>query len=108
MKMTAHYALSFLLEVIEKYLSCGERNMTDEKKIKYLFYVRVALWITALVATIYWIYWSFHIYNMGILDEHEYALMFRPIFIKGLAISLVAVGLSFILRVNSDRIKDKR
>lgn len=82
--------------------------MTDDNKIKYLFCARVCLWIIALSATIYWIYWSFHIYTLGVIDEHEYALIFRPIFAKALLISLVAVGVSFILRIKSDKIKDSR
>lgn len=79
--------------------------MTNEKKIKYLFCCRVILWIIALVATIYWIYWSFHIYTIGVIDEHEYALMFRPIFAQALTISLVAIGVSFILSHISDKLK---
>ena len=50
---------------------------------------------------------SFHLYTLGYVDEHEYAVAFRPIFIKGLFTSLVAVGISFILRIKSDHLKDK-
>ena len=82
--------------------------MTDDKKIKIFFCIRVVLWIIALGATIYWIYWSFHIYALGIIDEHAYAVMFRPIFAKSLLVSVVAIGVSFILRITSDRIKDHR
>lgn len=79
----------------------------NEKTIKIMFYIRVCLWITALIATIYWIYWSFELYNLGYYDEHQYAVFFRPIFAKGLLISLVAICISFILRKRSDNIKDK-
>lgn len=80
--------------------------MNGEKTRKILFVIRICLWIIALVATIYWIYWSFKLYTMGYVDEHQYALMFRPIFAKGLFTSLIAVGISFILRRISDYIKD--
>lgn len=56
--------------------------MDDAKKRKIMFICRVVLWVVALVATIYWIYWSFHLYTLGYVDEHEYAVAFRPIFIK--------------------------
>lgn len=82
--------------------------MKEDNAIKYMFYVRVCLWIIALVATIYWIYWSFHIYTLGVIDEHEYAVMFRPIFAKGLAISVGSIVISFILRFISDNMKDKK
>ena len=82
--------------------------MNEDKKIKTMFICRVILWIVALIATIYWIYWSFHLYTLGYMDEHEYAAVFRPIFAKGLFTSLVAIGISFILRRISDNIKDKR
>ena len=82
--------------------------MKSDKTIKQLFCVRVCLWIIALSATIYWIYWSFHIYTIGVMDEHEYAAMFRPIFAKALLVSLCAIGISFILRIRSDKIKDRR
>lgn len=84
----------------------GERKM--DKFIKNAFIIRVVMWIIALAATIYWIYWSFHIYEIGVMDEHEYALIFRPIFAKSLIVSLIAIGVSFRLRIMSDRIKDKK
>jgi len=84
-----------------------ENKMDDAKKRKIMFMCRVVLWVVALAATIYWIYWSFHLYTLGYVDEHEYAVAFRPIFIKGLFTSLVAVGISFILRIKSDHLKDK-
>lgn len=81
--------------------------MKGEEIRKKLFYCRICLWVVALVATIYWIYWSFHLYTLGYYDEHAYAAMLRPIFSKALLISLIAVGISFILRRISDNIKDK-
>ena len=91
-------------------LICKEiLDMSSEQLsfIKKLFYCRICLWIIALVSTIYWIYWSFHLYTLGYEDEHVYAAMLRPIFTKALLISLVAVGISFVLRRISDNIKDK-
>lgn len=79
--------------------------MTSKQKIKVLFGCRICLWVTALIATVYWIYWSFHIYSFGVMDEHEYAVLFRPIFAKALLVSVGAIVLSFILRSISDHIK---
>jgi len=81
--------------------------MPGEKKVKILFGCRVVLWIIALAATIYWIYWSCKLYDLGYLDEHVYAVAFRPIFARGLAISVGAICLSFLLRSISDKIKKK-
>jgi len=80
--------------------------MDKTNTIKKLFYCRICLWVIALVSTIYWIYYSFYLYSIGIMDEHEYATALRPVFAKALLISLVAVGISFILRRISDNIKD--
>lgn len=82
--------------------------MENNKIIKIFFICRVILWIIALVATIYWIYWSFHLYNIGYTDEHLYAVALRPIFGRGLITSLVALGISFALRIRSDKIKDAK
>lgn len=81
--------------------------MQNKDLPKKLFPIRVGLWVIALASTIYWIYWSFHLYTLGYFDEHAYAAAFRPIFARGLLISLIAIGLSFILRRISDNIKDK-
>lgn len=81
--------------------------MNTAKIRKIMFYIRIVLWCIALGATIYWIYWSFHLYTLGFMDDHEYATALRPVFAKGLFTSLIAVGISFILRVNSDKMKDR-
>lgn len=82
--------------------------MENTKKVKIIFFCRMFLWLVAFISTVYWIYWSFHLYTLGYADEHEYAVVFRPIFAKGLFISLGAVCLSFILRAVSDRIKKSK
>lgn len=79
--------------------------MGNAKKVKSIFICRIFLWLVAFISTVYWIYWSFHLYTLGYADEHEYAVVFRPIFAKGLFISLGAICLSFILRSISDSIK---
>ena len=76
-----------------------------EKVVKGIFIIRIVLWIIALCATIYWIYWSFKLYTMGIYNEYEYAANLRPIFTKGILISVGAVIISFILRAVSDKMK---
>ena len=82
--------------------------MSDKKAVRILLYCRMFLWVVALAATVYWIYWSFHLYTLGYMDEHVYAVAFRPIFAKGLLISAGAVVLSFIMRGVSDKIRNKK
>ena len=78
-----------------------------DKIVRILFTIRIILWITAAAATYYWIAWSFKLYSMGIYDEHEYSIHLRPIFGKGLLISIMCICLSFILRSISDKLKKK-
>lgn len=75
--------------------------------VKILFCFRILLWVIALAATIYWIRFSFQIYEMGIYDPHEYATMFRPVFSRCLLITVVSIGISFLLRAVSDRLKNR-
>ena len=83
--------------------------MTEiDKKVRKIFIARAVLWGIAILATGYWIYWSFALYEMGIHDVYEYAAEFRPIFGWGLAISVGAVCISLILRSVSDKIKGKQ
>lgn len=81
--------------------------MKNQEKIKKLFYCRIVLWVIALAETIYWMYWSFHLYTLGYEDEHAYATVFRPLFYKALIITLIVLGISFILRFKSDKLKDE-
>lgn len=76
--------------------------------VTIIFYIRMILWAIALGATIYWIKWSFKLYEMGFVDETDYAAHFRPIFGKGLLISIIAICASFILRAISDKIKKSK
>lgn len=82
-----------------------ERFREQKKSVQVLFILRMFCWITAASATLYWIWWSFHLYNIGIHDVHEYAENLRPVFGWGLFIALVSVIISFILRAISDEIK---
>ncbi len=75
------------------------------KKVVVLFVCRAILWCVALAATIYWIYWNFKLYSMGVFDVHEFASIFRFKFYKALIVSIAAICLSFILRRFSDGIK---
>ena len=81
--------------------------MKQEKWIKIILAIRIALAAGAIGATIYWIYWSFELYDLGYLDEHVYATALRPIFGRGLLISVICSVLGLILRAISDRIKRK-
>lgn len=80
-------------------------NMKALKAVRIIFGIRAVLWVVALVATIYWAVWSFKIYAMGIYDPYEYASIFRPIFQRGMIISLGAIIICLILRRISDTIK---
>lgn len=82
-----------------------EVNSKAVKAVKIIFGIRIVLWIVALAATIYWAYWSFKIYALGIYDPYEYAEIFRPIFRNGLFISIGAIIICLILRHFSDTIK---
>lgn len=79
--------------------------MDSDSRVKKLFICRAVLWTVALAATVYWIWWSFEIYNRGIFDPYEYAPMLRPVLTVCLLISLVALAISLCLRRKSDMIK---
>lgn len=78
-----------------------------EKAVRIIFFIRILLWTVALAASFYWIYWSFHLYNIGIFDVHEYASYLRPIFWKGFLISIAAVCVSLVFRSISDKLKKR-
>ena len=91
-------------EIIQKILMLGNtEDMGINKRIKVLFAARVCLWITALVSTVYWIYYSVKLHNAGIFDPAEFATRFRPVFYTCLVISILAVILSFILHAISKK-----
>lgn len=75
------------------------------RKIRILFYMRIVLWVIAIAATVYWIYWSFRIYEMGIHLVEDYAAAFRPIFGKSLLVTAISIAISLGLRRISDNIK---
>lgn len=76
-----------------------------DRRVFTLFCFRILMWITALCANIYWIYWHFHLYAMEIFDVHEYAALFRFRFYNALIVAFIAIIISFILRAISDSIK---
>ena len=71
--------------------------MEKGKFQKGLLIGRICLWIIALTATIYWIYYSVKLHNDGIFDPAEYSTALRPVLYTCLIISLAAVALSFAL-----------
>lgn len=75
------------------------------KKIKTLFLCRIVMWVISAGATVYWIYWSFKLYENGSIDEELYASLLRPHFYAGLGIAIVCILISFGLRKISDDIK---
>ena len=79
--------------------------MDSDIRVKRIFACRAVLWAIALGATIYWIWWSFEIYNMGIFDPYDYAPMLRPVFTRCMLIAVAALVVCLILRAISDRIK---
>lgn len=80
-------------------------DQKTQKTIKTIFIIRICLWIIAAGGTLYWMIWSFKLYGMGIYDVYDYAKYFRPIFYRGLLISVVSICISLILRSISDKIK---
>ena len=85
----------------------GDEHMKSETQIRILFAIRVCLWITALVSTIYWMYYSVKLHMDGIYDVHVYATILRPILYTCLAISIVAIAISFSLHMLSVKIKKR-
>ncbi len=77
----------------------------SNKLIKILFSIRVCLWIIALISTIYWMYYSFKLYLVGISDVHTYATILRPILYTCVIIAVAAIALSFYLRSIAVKIK---
>ena len=77
------------------------------KKIKIVMIIRVCLWLVAAAATIYWMHWSFEIYEMGIHEVHSYATLLRPRMYAGLRTSILSIILSLILRRISDELKKR-
>lgn len=78
-----------------------------QKLVKALFFIRICLWIAALLPTIYWIYYSFKLTSDGIFDPYEYANCLRPVLYPCLIISFAALVISFILRAISNHLKEK-
>jgi len=82
-----------------------EKIKAFEKKIKILFCFRILMWLVAVGGCVYWIYWSFKLYEVEVFDAHIYATSFRPHFNLGISISLISLTVSLVLRLNSDRYK---
>ena len=101
------FSLQNSKESEEKEIPFQEKPKKTNIAVRVLFIIRAILWITAALATVYWIYWSFKLYKMGIHDVHEYSDHFRPIFGRCLLISLASLCFSLILRSISDMIKKK-
>ncbi|MCR5092852.1 MAG: hypothetical protein K6B72_02660 [Lachnospiraceae bacterium] len=78
----------------------------NERKVKLLFVIRVCLWIVALAATVYWIWYSIKLHLDGIFDYHTYADLLRPILYPCLIISVAAICLSFALYALSRKFKE--
>ncbi|MBQ3798294.1 MAG: hypothetical protein II842_18790 [Butyrivibrio sp.] len=79
-----------------------------KNKITGFLICRICLWIVALTATIYWIYYSIKLHNDGIFDPSEYSTLLRPVLYTCLIISILAICISFALRAISKRNQDER
>ncbi len=71
--------------------------MNPEKHESVLFVLRVSLWIVALFATVYWIWYSVYLHIQGIFEPAEYAEYFRPVFYTCVIIAIASVAISFAL-----------
>ena len=78
-----------------------------KKSVLALLIVRICLWIVALAATIYWMYYSVKLHREGIFVPEEYSQRLRPVLYTCLFISVAAVGISFVLRAVSVRIRNQ-
>ena len=54
--------------------------MDSDSQVKKLFICRAVLWAVALAATVYWIWWSFEIYNRGICRYSFRQIRFKRLF----------------------------
>ena len=80
--------------------------MKTKTKIRILFIIRICLWITALISTGYWVWYSFKLTNVDkIFDPYEYAELLRPVLYPCLLIALAAVGISFALYAQTKKLK---
>ena len=83
--------------------------MTEKNKtqIKILFFLRICLWITALVSTIYWITYSMKLHANGIYAPEEYSPLMRPVLYTCVGIAVAAICVSFVLHAISEKIKKR-
>lgn len=79
--------------------------MDKNKLIKIIFGIRIILWITALIPTVYWIWYSIDLHNHGIFDPAEFGKYFRPVFYECLIIAVIAVCAAFALHAFSVKLK---
>lgn len=77
-----------------------------QKNIKYLFIIRICLWVTAIAATIYWIWYSIKLHMEEIFEPEEFARLFKPVFYRCLIIAVTAIGISFALYAISKKVID--
>ena len=80
---------------------------TAKTQILILFIIRVCLWITALVSTGYWIWYSAKLHRDGIFDPYEYSTLLRPVLYTCVGITVAAVAVSFALYALTKRIRKK-
>lgn len=78
-----------------------------KKTIKILFIIRIILWAVALGATVYWMYYSFHLYSLGIRLPEEYSPLLRPVLYKGLLIAVVSLFIAAMLHIHTAKLKKK-
>ena len=76
-------------------------------QIRLLFVTRICLWIVALAATVYWIWYSIKLHIEGIFDYHTYAALLRPVLYPCLMVSVAAVCISFALYAVSRKLRDR-
>ncbi len=83
------------------------KNEELEKKVRFIFKIRIFLWICAAAANIYWMVVSFWLYAIGVYEPVEYAAYLRPRLYAGVIISVILVCISFALRHKSDTYKEQ-
>ncbi len=95
---------SLCISLILRSISDMIKKNVQSKAVRSLFILRVILWIIATASTLYWLYWSFKLFEMGMLNAQEHSDYFTPIFGWSVLISIISIGLSLILHNISNKV----
>lgn len=95
---------SLCISLILRSISDMIKKNVQNKTIRCMFILRVILWIIATASTLYWLYWSFKLFEIGMSTAQEQSDYFTPIFGWGVLITIISICLSLFLRNISNKI----